>query len=335
MSSPDGNVTPAAGPQKSLLESSTGPVSKTPAGNAEVTGRELPLLIDEGPPAGDPDFSLTTPGSVTEVLASPTVVSVFSSLTFHLFAWASALVLIPFLGLDWVETLSFDQRPLQAALGEDNVSDAAALFEVMALPQTDQEKSPSSLEQLAKELQQSDSGWLQSSLDNVWQGLSDSAGDDAAGGGGVLLKMPEAGLAVTKGSFTAFTLPANPQPRQAYSIVIEIRLPDGDKVYRVTDLSGKVVGSDGYTQKIPYDSRAPGASGYPVENGGIKRLESRTVLDVVRNRVQIIIKVPGGAQLVRDVISVRSRKLKEEQELELVFGKKNNTSETETAPENN
>ena len=335
MSSPDRNVTPAAGPPKSLLESSTGPVPKTPAGNVEVTARELPLLIDKGPPAGDPDFSVTTPGSVTEVLASPTAVSVFSSLTFHLFVWATALVLIPFLGLDWVETLSFDQRPLQAALGEDNVSDTAALFEVTSLPESDQEKSPSSLEQLAKELQQSDSGWLQSSLDNVWQGLSDSAGDEAAGGGGVLLKMPEAGLAVTKGSFTAFTLPANPQPRQAYSIVIEIRLPDGDKVYRVTDLSGKVVGSDGYTQKIPYDSRAPGASGYPVEKGGIKRLESRTVLDVVRNRVQIIIKVPGGAQLVRDVISVRSRKLREEQELELVFGKKDNTSDTKSESENN
>ncbi|MEI7699851.1 MAG: hypothetical protein WCK86_08655 [Planctomycetia bacterium] len=329
MSSPDGNVAPAAGLPKSLLGSSIGPVPQTPAEDVAVVARDLPLLIHNSP-SDAPDFSVTAAGSVTEALSSATAVSVFSSLTFHLFTWALALILIPFLGLDWVETLSFDQRPLQAALGEENVSDAAALFEVTAQLEADQAKSPSSIEQLAKELQQSDSGWLQSSLDNVWQGFSDSAADDAANGGGVLLKMPEAGLAVTKGSFTAFTLPANPQPRQPYSIVIEIRLPDGDKVYRVTDLSGKVVGSDGYTQKLPYDSRVPGASGYPVEKGGIKRLESRTVLDVVRNRVQIIIKVPGGAQLVRDVISVRSRKLKEEQELELVFGRTTNTSESES-----
>lgn len=332
MSSPDGNVTPASRPERSRLDSSIGPLLRTQLGPAESAANDLPSLIQNGFPPSDAASSGTTPGSVAEVLASSTAVSVFSSLTFHLFVWALALVLIPFLGLDWVDTLSFDQRPLQAALGEEDVSDAAALFEVTVMPETDQEKSPTSLEQLAQELQHSDSGWLQSSLDDVWQNLSDSRENKAesGAGSGVLLKIPEAGLAVTKGSFTAFTLPANPQPRQAYSIVIEIRLPDGEKVYRVTDLSGKVVGSDGYTQKLPYDSRTPGASGYPVENGGIKKLESRTVLDVVRNRVQIIIRVPGGAQLVRDVISVRSRKLKEEQELELVFGRKNNSSQSDT-----
>ena len=39
-----------------------------------------------------------------------------------------------------------------------------------------------------------------------------------------------------------------------------------------------------------------------------------------KNRVQIIVKVPGAARLVKDVIKIRSRKLKEEQELTLVFG---------------
>lgn len=79
-----------------------------------------------------------------------------------------------------------------------------------------------------------------------------------------LLKVPVDGLAVTKGSFTAFTIPAAPKPRQAYSIVIEVKLPDDVEEYRVSDLSGKVRGTDGYEQKLPYDTRTPGAAGYPV-----------------------------------------------------------------------
>jgi aspartate carbamoyltransferase regulatory subunit len=49
-------------------------------------------------------------------------------------------------------------------------------------------------------------------------------------------------------------------------------------------------------------------------------LTSSTVLNVEKNRVQIIVKVPGAARMVKDVIKIRSRKLKEEQELTLVFG---------------
>ena len=49
-------------------------------------------------------------------------------------------------------------------------------------------------------------------------------------------------------------------------------------------------------------------------------LTSSTVLEVFKNRVQIIVKVPGAARMVKDVIKIRSRKLKEEQELTLVFG---------------
>jgi aspartate carbamoyltransferase regulatory subunit len=44
------------------------------------------------------------------------------------------------------------------------------------------------------------------------------------------------------------------------------------------------------------------------------------MLDVVKNKVQIVIRVPGGARLVKDVITIRSRRLKEDQELELIFG---------------
>jgi hypothetical protein len=55
------------------------------------------------------------------------------------------------------------------------------------------------------------------------------------------------------------------------------------------------------------------------------------VLDVIDNRVQIIVKVPGAARLVKDEIRIRSRKLKEEQELTLVFGIPNAPRETDAA----
>lgn len=326
MSAPDGNLAPATSPHQPALvvPDAAPPVSPQDSGSHDPAVFTTRPRNEKQPP------ETQGAGSVVEVLASASAVSLMSSVTFHLFLWALALILFPLLGFDWIENLVVDQRPLQAALGDENLVDDAALFEVIAEPESNAPKSPTNLEQLAAQLQQSDSGWLQSSMDDAFRSLVDTnASDDDASGGGVLLKIPESGLAVTKGSFTAFTIPAQPQPRQAYSIVIEIRLPSSDKVYRVSDLSGKVVGSDGYTQKLPWDSRAAGASGYPVEGGAIKRLDSKTVLDVVRNRVQIIIRVPGGAQLVRDVITVRSRKLKEEQELELVFGRKREPTDSE------
>ena len=174
---------------------------------------------------------------------------------------------------------------------------------------------------MAAELQRSENGTLLAAQDDVWKSiLGSKENDPTEDGSGVLLKVPESGLAVTKGSFTAFTIPANPKPREVYSIVIEVRLPDDVKEFRVSDLVGEVRGSDKYVQKIPYDKDAPYASGYPVENAGIKVLTSSTVLNVEKNRVQIIVKVPGAARMVKDVIKIRSRKLKEEQELTLVFG---------------
>ena len=200
------------------------------------------------------------------------------------------------------------------------------------------------LEQLAAELQRSENGTLLTAQDDVWKSiLGSKENDPSEDGSGVLLKVPESGLAVTKGSFTAFTIPANPKPREVYSIVIEVRLPDDVKEFRVSDLVGEVRGSDKYVQKIPYDKDAPSAAGYPVENAGIKVLTSSTVLEVFKNRVQIIVKVPGAARMVKDVIKIRSRKLKEEQELTLVFGVPASSSPNEkssgrgsdkTSPEN-
>lgn len=260
-------------------------------------------------------------GPVVAALTSASAVSFFSSATFHLLLIGTVAVISPILGLDWLLPTEETQPPLQAALGEEDIMDDAAAFEFIADISDQFEKPTSSLEQLAAELQRSENGTLLTAQDEVWKSLLGSKENDPdEDGSGVLLKVPESGLAVTKGSFTAFTIPANPKPRDVYSIVIEIRLPDDVKEYRVSDLVGEVRGSDKYVQKIPYDKDAPSAAGYQTKDQGFKVLSNSTTLEVFKNRVQIIVKVPGAARMVKDVIKIRSRKLKEEQELTLVFG---------------
>lgn len=293
-----------------------------PAAVADVAEVEdvTSVSIQEVP--ADTESDDESVGPVVALLSSAAAVSVYSSMTIHLAVWATALVLLPLFGFDVLEIISFEERPLQAALGDEEVLDDGAYVETADNLNSTNLQSPSTLEQMARQLQLAESAWLYSSTTDAFAAMNgqQDPGENSSDAGG-LLKIPVDGLAVTKGSFTAFTIPAEPQPRQAYSIVIEVKLPDDVKKYRVSDLSGKVKGTDGYEQKLPYDTRTPSASGYPVPGGGIKRLETSTTLDVVKNKVQIVIRVPGGARLVKDVITVRSRRLKEDQELELIFGR--------------
>jgi hypothetical protein len=113
------------------------------------------------------------------------------------------------------------------------------------------------------------------------------------GGGGAPKK------AVTKGSFTVWTVPEDPEPGQDYVIVIEIKLPEKLRQYPLKDLSGTVVGTDGWKQAIPGKSQ------------GYAR--------IIDNRTQLRIKVPGAPRLVSDTIDIRSRLLKEQQTLTIVF----------------
>lgn len=119
------------------------------------------------------------------------------------------------------------------------------------------------------------------------------------GGDGFQFRMPGGGKAVTKGSFTAWTVPEDPAPGQDYLIVIQIKLPNHIKEYPSKDLSGKVVGTDGYHQLIP--GRAP------------------EFLPLKEQQTQIAIHVPGADRLVKDMIVIESRRLKERQVLEIVF----------------
>lgn len=314
MTAPEDTPNPRLRPSQGVPVSAAPPVAD--AGEVEdVTSVSIQATAQDPQPEDQPD------GSVVAIFSSAAAVSVYSSMTFHLAMWATALVLLPLFGFDVLELISFEERPLQAALGDQEVLDDAAFVETADNLNSTNLQSPSTLERMAKQMQLAENAWLHSSTTDAFAAMTgqQDPGQNSSDAGG-LLKIPVDGLAVTKGSFTAFTIPAAPQPRQAYSIVIEVKLPDDVKKYRVSDLSGKVKGTDGYEQKLPYDTRTPGASGYPVPGGGIKRLETSTMLDVVKNKVQIVIRVPGGARLVKDVITIRSRRLKEDQELELIFG---------------
>lgn len=120
--------------------------------------------------------------------------------------------------------------------------------------------------------------------------------DNDAPGGGLKFEMPS--RVFSKGSFTVWTEPNDPKPGQTYQIVIQVQLKADAKRLSRRDLSGNVVGTDGYRQK------------FGNERGYHK---------VVNRQVQMEVTVPGAAQLVEDTIEVKSKSLKEEQTITIVF----------------
>ena len=136
-----------------------------------------------------------------------------------------------------------------------------------------------------------------------------------------LLKAPEGARVVSKGSFSVWTVPKDPMPFQEYKIVIQVRLPDLVRRYRATDLSGEVQGSDRYRQKIPWDPKWKGRTdvALTIRKGQLVPLRKGDFLPVLDRIAQLVIRVPPAKRLVRDRIKIRSKLLKEQQVLEIVF----------------
>ena len=126
------------------------------------------------------------------------------------------------------------------------------------------------------------------------EGEGEQTGDGTAGGG---FRMPAPGRTVVKGNFTVWTVPDDPDPGVPYEIVIQVKLPKKGKL-RWGDVSGLVVGTDGYEQRI---------SQYSKHTRYITRAN------------QVVVRVPGARNKVRDHIQVRSNMLQESQTLEIVF----------------
>jgi len=174
--------------------------------------------------------------------------------------------------------------PIDSTLGGDDIPAAAPEFTALPFP---------------------DGGGLEQSLQTASErvlGATGSTGGDGVGegaGAGMGRNVRPPSTAITKGSFTVWTEPRDPNPGQNYEIVIQVKLPTKITKYNLRDLTGTVTGSDRYFKRIEYKS-------------GDKR-------PVTEGVVQVRIPIPGAAQLVRDTIKVRSEVLKEEQVIEIVF----------------
>lgn len=137
--------------------------------------------------------------------------------------------------------------------------------------------------------------------------------------------------AVRAGSFAAWTTPVyddyyprpfgapepkpgdSPQPMQNYWITIQLKVPGERLKYSVKDLTGEVVGTDGYRQKIPQRTFQL------TQDGKLRPLTESGQVPVIDGVVQLVVRVPGARSLVKDTIVVKSKLLKEEQALEIIF----------------
>jgi hypothetical protein len=107
--------------------------------------------------------------------------------------------------------------------------------------------------------------------------------------------------AVTSGRFSAWTEPASPKPGEPYRIIVLVRLPTRVKRYYSTDLTGMVLGSDGYRKSI--------------------RGSGRDELPLTNHTARIVIPVVGSERGQRDTIVVQSRMLRERRVLDLVYSR--------------
>jgi hypothetical protein len=151
--------------------------------------------------------------------------------------------------------------------------------------------------------------------------------------------------AVTKGSFTVWTVPSDPGPGEDYQIFIEVKLPQSLSSYQRGDLRGNVSGTDSYQQSFGDDSVSDcdaGSAGNQIstksgdgesnaqddfgltgaKNKGLKLegcdsgFEDFTFMP---GRARLSVWVPGGDTKVRDKIDVNSSVLKEHQSIQIEF----------------
>ena len=125
------------------------------------------------------------------------------------------------------------------------------------------------------------------------EGAGNQIGNDLSVGG---YKMPEAGKFVRKGSFTAWTEPADPAPGEDYKIIIQVQYKKKEQKVSAKDISGSVIGTDKFRLMI-----------------------SQYTSEIIPEANQVVVNIPGAAAQVRDTIRVYSAVLKENQRLEIVF----------------
>ncbi len=158
---------------------------------------------------------------------------------------------------------------------------------------------------------------------HLGKGDGESDGDGKGNGGGEF-KLKPMGNAVTVGSFTAWTVPKDPDLNEDYLIIIQVKLPRNYRSsrYRASDLSGMVIGTDNHRQAIPWDVRWPNSTFSQTEKGDLKIVNKKRggLLPLKKRVAQLVVKVPGSKiPATRDTIRIESKILKEKSTLEIVF----------------
>ena len=238
----------------------------------------------------------------------------------HVIVMCLILLVLWWLDLFYLGETFQQTTPIRAALADEEIEDLNPLLELAEIeiePAAGVEPLNETISTLAT---LSDIAPQVATDITSLAGLNDGMTGEGEGAE-FLHKATEAGNAVTKGSFTAWTVPENPDPDQNYMIVVQVKLPERIRQLKAADLSGIVVGTDDYEQRIPFDRRAPGMT-FTTRRKKAVILKLSDFLPINKGKAQLMVWVPGAARLVRDRITIRSRILKEEQTLEIVFGQK-------------
>ena len=98
---------------------------------------------------------------------------------------------------------------------------------------------------------------------------------------------------------TSRSVPSVPVAGEPYSIYIKIRLPERITRYPHSDLSGVLIGSDGYQKRIGVSQ--PG------------------FLPLVDNTATIVIPVVGATRPEADMLIIRSRLLRQQKTVKLIY----------------
>ncbi|MEZ6121574.1 MAG: hypothetical protein R3C49_00205 [Planctomycetaceae bacterium] len=280
-----------------------------------------PLPGEAEQPTALPDGVIADELPVAGRFAKLTAASWVLSLLLHIVGYTAAAIVFAAISRTFLEPE--DVTPLRASLDDFDRQGEQPKFEMVVDLESPPGEVQSSMQRWSSSLRTVENGMYDSTVTDLMPsvGSVESTTDDEEPGAEFLFRIPESGLAVTKGSFTVWTDPEVPSPNQFYRIIIEVRLKDGIQMYRINDLSGWVVGSDRYRQKIPFDSNHPNYSFYTDENMKEVKIQGGSESIKVRgNKIQLVIRVEGASRLVQDTITISSRRLREKQELELVFG---------------
>ena len=125
-------------------------------------------------------------------------------------------------------------------------------------------------------------------------------------------------IAVTAGSFTAWTEPSDPRPDEDYVIVIEVKLPAAIKSLDKSDLAGVVIGTDGWRQPIGRSALAPDAVAVD-DFGATVSLDTLQEFYFDPGVAHLEVSGPGAVARVHDTIEVSSRVLAESQRIVIEF----------------